>query len=125
VLSLGIAALGVAGLAWRRRGQPMTALECGAVTIVALLAGPITWDHYASWAILVLVPLAGIRPGPLAVGLVLTGMALLILPIPEEPAGTIEWLRTSTTTVGMAALLAGVWLELERRAEAGGAVQRV
>src|SRR5258708_10516760 len=43
-------------LLWSRmRTKVLTPLELGLVIIVALLIGPITWDHYIAWAIIAIV----------------------------------------------------------------------
>jgi hypothetical protein len=48
----------LAGVWWRRRADAVVPLELAVVVLVALLAGPLTWDHYASWAVLPVVVLA-------------------------------------------------------------------
>lgn len=45
-----VVAAGSATLLWRtRRGQPPEAVEIGFLIFAALLAGPLTWDHYTTW----------------------------------------------------------------------------
>lgn len=39
-------------MAWQRRQQPLHPLELGCCIVLALLAGPLSWDHYSSWALL-------------------------------------------------------------------------
>jgi hypothetical protein len=39
----------------RARKTPFVVAEFAPLILLALLAGPITWDHYASWAILSLM----------------------------------------------------------------------
>jgi hypothetical protein len=58
--ALGViaAAALLAGLWWRRRADAVVPLELAIVVLVALLAGPLTWDHYASWAVPAIVVLA-------------------------------------------------------------------
>jgi hypothetical protein len=51
-------AIGAAGLLalWRAtRRQALDPLDLGILVLVALLAGPISWDHYAAWAVIPLV----------------------------------------------------------------------
>jgi hypothetical protein len=50
----------LAGVWWRRRADAVVPLELAIVVLVALLAGPLTWDHYASWAVLAIVVLADV-----------------------------------------------------------------
>jgi alpha-1,2-mannosyltransferase len=57
-LTFFVAAAGIVLIWYMCRKEPWRPLECGAVILVALLAGPITWDHYVSWAIIALVLLA-------------------------------------------------------------------
>jgi hypothetical protein len=57
-LGLLAAAALLAGVWWRRRRDAVVPLELAIVVLVALLAGPLTWDHYASWAVLAIVVLA-------------------------------------------------------------------
>jgi hypothetical protein len=44
-----------------RRHKPFVPLELGAVILVALLAGPVTWDHYPTWAILSIILMVDLR----------------------------------------------------------------
>lgn len=46
------AALVLPWLAWTRRALPLHPQELGCCILLALLAGPISWDHYTSWALL-------------------------------------------------------------------------
>jgi hypothetical protein len=57
-LGVGAAVALLAGVWWRRRADAVVPLELAVVVLVALLAGPLTWDHYASWAVLAIVVLA-------------------------------------------------------------------
>jgi alpha-1,2-mannosyltransferase len=50
-----VALVGVVGLWLLRRGQRVEPLDLGVLVLVALLAGPISWDHYLTWSLLVLV----------------------------------------------------------------------
>jgi len=42
-------------IAYFRRGRPFIPTEYAPVILLALLAGPISWEHYATWAILALI----------------------------------------------------------------------
>jgi Glycosyltransferase family 87 len=119
-------AIGIAsalGLWWWRRGTPFDPIELGLMILVALLSGPLTWVHYLSWAVLVLMLLAD--PGRydlqqvwsrLVFGLVLAGTAFLAFPLrypsPEQVAE--NWLRRPYSGVGTAGLVfyaaAAVWV---------------
>jgi hypothetical protein len=99
-------------------------LELGAVILVALLAGPVTWDHYPTWAVLTLVLMAdlrwweGRRRGEIAALLVVLagGLALMWKKTLYPTADVIrsDWTRhleSGTKTVGMLAFLAvALWL---------------
>jgi hypothetical protein len=45
----------------RRRHAPLVVQELGIVLLLVLLAGPLTWDHYSTWAVLSLMLLADLR----------------------------------------------------------------
>jgi alpha-1,2-mannosyltransferase len=52
LVAYAIAAGGTFGL-WRaRRRLPFVPLELGALIVIALLAGPLSWDHYFVWAVI-------------------------------------------------------------------------
>jgi alpha-1,2-mannosyltransferase len=60
-LSPVIAVVAIVGL-WRyRSGCPVDSIELGLLTLVALLMGPLTWDHYTVWAIVPLVVFCDLR----------------------------------------------------------------
>jgi len=60
-LAVAILAIGAVSL-WRiRRHRPIDPLEVGVLLVLGLVAGPLTWDHYASWAALPLVLFADPR----------------------------------------------------------------
>jgi hypothetical protein len=111
-----------------RRGRPYLPLELGAVLLVALLAGPITWDFYLSWALLAVVLMADVRwwdRRPRGETIVLVGMAVAALavlrrwtlyPVPELVAS--DWslrLETALPTIAVAVLFAMALALLERR----------
>ena len=115
---------GVAAVFVVRRHRPFVPLELGAVILVALLAGPITWDHYPTWAILTLVLMAdltwweGRRGGEVAalLAVVAAGLALMWKKTLYPTAAVVQsdWTRrveSGTKTVGMLAFLAvALWL---------------
>jgi hypothetical protein len=95
--------VGMLALWWWRRDQSYDPLELGAVVLIALLAAPVSWAHYLSWAILPLVLLAsperlvGSRARVATLGsLLLFATALMALPVrfpsPEEVAAH-PWTR--------------------------------
>ncbi len=44
---------------WRlRRGKPLDLLEFGILILVAVAAGPLSWDHYSTWALVAVVLMA-------------------------------------------------------------------
>jgi hypothetical protein len=117
----GVAVLGL----WRlRRGRAVDPLELGALVLVLLVAGPLSWDHYFAWAILPLVLLAD--PGRwerlgtaerIAVGAAsVSALWLLHAPVRIPGASAVAddwWLRVGTGPYTLAAallLLATVWL---------------
>jgi alpha-1,2-mannosyltransferase len=122
---------GLAAVFLVRRGRPFVPLELGAVILVALLAGPVTWDHYPTWAVLTLVLMAdlrwweGRRVGEIAALFVVLagGLALMWKKTLYPTADVIrsDWTRhleSGTKTVGMLAFFAvALWL-LARRPEA-------
>jgi alpha-1,2-mannosyltransferase len=127
VMLAGIAAVYVV-----RRHHEFVPLELGAVILVALLAGPITWDHYPTWAVLTLVLMSdlrwweGRRVGEVValLAVVAGGLALqwkkTLYPTAEVVRG--DWTRrveSGTKTVGMLAFFAvALWL-LARPPEGG------
>lgn len=123
-VSYAVAALGVGGLWWVRRRHPIEPLDLGVLVLVALLAGPITWDHYTSWSLLVLVLVVDPsrwegRPW-LEIALLAVPLAVAIALLrrwtsyPLPPLVEAHWylrVTTSTRTVAMALLLGvAVWL---------------
>jgi alpha-1,2-mannosyltransferase len=112
-------ALGAIAVLWRaRRAQPVTSLELGIVILVAVLAGPLSWDHYMTWAVVAVVPIADITRwevlGPRARTLLfvalLGSLALLHNPIvvPSSASVAGDWsVRVMTGPYTACAL---VWL---------------
>jgi len=124
ILSYVIVAAGVAGLWWIRRHKPIEPLELGVLVLVALLAGPLSWDHYTVWSILVVVLIVDPRRwagrrwaeiGVLAVALA-GAMALMriftIMPEPREVADQPLLRLTSSAKTAALLLLLAVALRL-------------
>lgn len=60
-VSYAVVLVGVLGLWWLRRGHRVDPLDLGVLVLVALLAGPVAWDHYLTWSLLVLVLMFDLR----------------------------------------------------------------
>ncbi len=115
VVSLVIAGIGLAALWWFRRRRPVDPLELGVLVLVALLAGPISWDHYMTWSLVVLVLLADparfAHRSWLEVWLLLGALGTAILtarlwpsyPLPSEVRG--DWFLRVVSTHNTAAVL--------------------
>jgi alpha-1,2-mannosyltransferase len=121
----------VAGLWHSRRGRPLDVLELGILVLVALLAGPLTWDHYVTWAFVPLVLIVDpmrwrgrdrIRVCALA-SAVAVSVLLLMQDVPVPNQATVQgdwWLRITSDryTVSVALLLVvAVVLLPSRRAD--------
>lgn len=120
VIALG----GIAVLWWMRRGEPLVVLEPATLVFFALLAGPISWDHYPTWIILTLMLMAdpvwweGRRRGEIAaLGVLLAGGTVLMhkLTLYARPdVIAADWTRrveSGSKTVGLGAYLAvALWL---------------
>jgi alpha-1,2-mannosyltransferase len=107
--------IGVLALWWWRRDRPYDPLELGAVVLIALLAAPVSWAHYLSWAILPLMLLASPERlvGPRARVAVLGGLlvlatALMALPVrfpsPDDVAAH-PWTRVYSGAGTLAVLV--------------------
>jgi hypothetical protein len=121
-----VAVAGVAGLWWLRRGKPVEPLDLGVLVLVALLAGPISWDHYLTWSLLVLVLVVdpsrwagrswleiGMLGGALGASVVLA-RRWTSYPLPADVAAS-PWLRLTTSEKTYALLLmlgVALWLLL-------------
>lgn len=99
---------------WSRRGRPVDPLELGVLLLSALVAGPLTWMHYAVWAVLPIVLLVDPRRrsssrrsaalvGGTTVAIVLLGLRV-DLPEPHQVAADGA-LRVSTSPGLFAALV--------------------
>jgi hypothetical protein len=129
-LSFLVMIAGVAAVYVVRRHRELVPLELGAVILVALLAGPITWDHYPTWAVLTLVLLTdlrwweGRRVGEVvALGAVVAGGLGLMWKHTLYPTAEVvqsDWTRrveSGTKTVGMLAFFGVAWWLLARPIE--------
>ena len=119
-----IAIGGIALLWWLRRGRPLDVLEPATLVFFALLAGPISWDHYPTWIILTLMLMAdpdrweGRRRAEVAVlGVVVAGSTVLMHKLtlyarPDVVAS--DWTRrveSGSKTVALGGyLLVALWL---------------
>jgi uncharacterized membrane protein len=118
VLALGV----TLALWWRRRPCPVLPLELGALTLVMLVAGPLSWDHYYVWAVLPLVLLVDPsvwrdRPRAQTAGMlaaIVVAVLLLAAPLSIPSAASVrsDWLlrATSAPDVVAALVLLGVTL---------------
>ncbi|NJM41049.1 MAG: DUF2029 domain-containing protein [Anaerolineae bacterium] len=116
VATLLIVVGGVIAVWWQRRDQPLTAPEAVMLILVGLLAGPITWNHYLSWALVILASAGHLWPSDdfdnfprrsLFTRLLLVAWATLVVPMPLSPnAGSVlYWVRTSLPTLGLMMLI--------------------
>jgi alpha-1,2-mannosyltransferase len=124
VVGWGVTVVGVACVFLLCRRRPFVVLELGAVVLVALLAGPVTWDHYPTWALLSIVLMADLRWWEYRRGIELAGLIGLATigslamrkwtqyPTPDIVAA--DWTRrveSGSKTVGVMAYLAvAIWL---------------
>ena len=128
LLSYTLASAGLLGLWLRARQGREHALALPLLVLLALLIGPLTWDHYTSWAIVALVAMADHqlwwgRPSRERINLaalLLIGAGLLAMPtlyFAPAAVAALGWLRllTGLKTIGLLLWLgAGVWLMRER-----------
>jgi len=120
-----LVAVGGLALVWcLRRGRELVVLELGVLVFVALLAGPISWDHYPTWGILTLMLMADStwwegrrRVELVAIGVILASATafmhkLTLYPQPDVILG--DWTRrieSGSKTVGLLAYLGvALWL---------------
>jgi alpha-1,2-mannosyltransferase len=88
LLGVAVALAATIGLWWARRRCAIAPLDLGILVLVALLAGPLSWDHYLVWALIPLVLVfdperwAGRSPGEATalLGALAIGTLLLYLP---------------------------------------------
>lgn len=109
-----IAVAGILGMWWWRRNRSFVPLELGALILIALLSGPISWSHYLTWAIIPLMLLAdprrfagsALRTWTLA-GVAAASCALLVLPVkyPSPAQVATNWWWRPYSGAGTVALL--------------------
>jgi alpha-1,2-mannosyltransferase len=115
-LGVVIAAVGTVVL-WRiRRRSPLDPLELGALILVILVAGPLSWDHYFVWAAIPVVSMTAARywrgsgvARNSSIALT-AGAALLLLSghvrIPDAASVHADWsLRLTTTPYALSGLM--------------------
>lgn len=120
-LPMVVAALVV--LARNRRDRPVDPLELGILLIAALVAGPLSWVHYSTWAVLSLVLLAdqrrwrGLTPvHATAVFVAITTALFLLTTVVAEPeASSFAQRLTSGPHLVAEVLLFGASFFLLRR----------
>jgi alpha-1,2-mannosyltransferase len=113
-------ALAIYGL-WRwRRGRTVDPMELGILVLVVLFAGPLTWDHYATWALLPFVLVCdidrwrGVRPieaAALVAALVTASWLFyhgIVLPTQAEVADDWWWRAITIRYTIATVMLAGV-----------------
>jgi hypothetical protein len=119
-----IAAAGVGWIWFEARDRRYPGLGLSLLVLVALLCGPIAWDHYSSWSIITIITMADHRLWAELTarqrrnirGLLLIGGALIAAPMVYFAPGAIAafwWLRLATgpKTIGLLLWLgAGGWL---------------
>jgi hypothetical protein len=114
LLGLALALGGTVLFYWKTRSEEITLGHLGLLVLLALIAGPITWDHYVTWAILPGMLLVNEfiwsrhegRLKPLSIGCLILGFVLLMVPTPyfSDVAIAGNWmlrLLTGTKTVGL------------------------
>jgi hypothetical protein len=110
---------------WRwRRHRPIDPLELGILVLVAVLAGPLSWDHYSTYALIPLVLMADftrwsrLRPPEIAGLAGALGIAIVLfhhgIQVPNPDAAAAQWsLRLLTDRYAVCIVLflgAAVWL---------------
>jgi alpha-1,2-mannosyltransferase len=125
-VSYFVVLIGVLGLWWLRRGRRIEPLDLGVLVLVALLAGPVSWDHYLTWSLLVLVLVADLARWAgrswgeiFLVGAPVAGAVALMrtwttYPFPDQVAAhPYMHVTTSVKTLGVVLLLgSALWLLL-------------
>jgi len=96
-----VAAVGVGGLWWVRRHHAVEPLDLGVLVLVALLAGPITWDHYTAWSLLVIVLV--VDPTRWA------GRSWLEIALLAAPLAVAGWIMRTWTTYPLPPQVAAHW----------------
>ena len=124
-----IVAVAVPLLWWFCRGRPLDVLEIGIVVAIAVLAAPLSWDFYAMWVLVLLVPMVDVErwegrsarevvalAGTLGLGLVLM-VPRLLSPTAKEVADEPLQRFLSGPRTGALVLWTGVacWLLFRAR----------
>ena len=102
---------------WIRRRNLLSAIDFSVVIIIALIAGPITWDHYTSWAIIpvmLLMPYLYRRRRMLFI-LFLILLAFPVLYLTPEAIAAAWWTRiiTGTQTISLLGMVLISFLVLQ------------
>jgi hypothetical protein len=116
----GIAAALLLVLHRAARGSVLEAEDLAAVILLALLAGPLTWDHYLSWAVIPVMLLAA-RLSPGGIALLILLLLPLVFPVQylkSDIIATNGWWRVLTGVQISALLLITVWIIRRRRIQA-------
>jgi alpha-1,2-mannosyltransferase len=109
---------------WNRRGRAFDPLELGVLVLVAVLAGPLSWDHDASWAVIPVVLLADVsrwsgrpkREMALLLAILVTATLLMristrYVSIDEVAATGYLKLASGAKTIGLVLyLVVGIWM---------------
>jgi hypothetical protein len=121
LVALLVAGLLLVRLHSRSTHAPQAASDLATVILLALLAGPLTWDHYLSWAVIPVMLLAASLRGPGL--LLLAGLCLpLVFRVPYLQAdllvehGSWRWL-TGLQVLAMLGL--AIWMTGRRSTVAG------
>jgi alpha-1,2-mannosyltransferase len=115
LLAYALAGVTVVALWRHRRNRPIVPLELGLLVLVALLVGPLSWEHYFVWAFIPLVLCfdvdlwAGRTRAGVAVLLAALAFGTYLLTIPVQSLWTITdatpWRAALTSLATVAALL--------------------
>jgi alpha-1,2-mannosyltransferase len=115
-LAYAIAGAGTLGLWYARRRSPFVPLELGALILVVLLAGPLSWDHYFTWALIPITLMIDVdlwrgrsRTESIALAAA-TGAAVLLLyqfvTVPGRTPAAADWaLRLTTSPYTLATVI--------------------
>jgi hypothetical protein len=116
----GIAAALLLALHRATRGTALQAEDLAAVILLALLAGPLTWDHYLSWAVIPVMLLAARLPlrGVAFLILLLLPLVFPVQHLKTEVIAANGWWRVLTGVQISALLLVMVWIIRRRSMQA-------
>lgn len=112
IVGAAVAALLLLMLHHVTRRTTMQAMDFSAIIMLALLAGPLTWDHYLSWAIIPVIVLSTTQSGS---GLILLAIVLspLFFPVQYLQADIIAtswWWRVVTGLQIITVLILVSWV---------------